>query len=185
MTDKPIKPNGIDGAVADLEAFHRAGDIPVLPVPAWPSDERIALRVALSAEEYVEMRKAIANRDLVATADAIFDLIYILIGNALEFGIPIAACWEHGHETNMAKVDQSTGKVKRRADGKIMKPEGWQPPDFAEVLNRALDDALAKAGFEVHGCATEGKNVLSINGHTLGEFDRQEAAELVINGGGK
>jgi predicted HAD superfamily Cof-like phosphohydrolase len=30
----------------------------------------------------------------------------------------------------MAKVDPVTGKVIRRADGKILKPEGWTPPQL-------------------------------------------------------
>jgi predicted HAD superfamily Cof-like phosphohydrolase len=34
----------------------------------------------------------------------------------------------------MAKVDPATGKVIKRADGKVLKPEGWTPPDVAAAL---------------------------------------------------
>jgi predicted HAD superfamily Cof-like phosphohydrolase len=34
----------------------------------------------------------------------------------------------------MAKIDPTTGKVLRREDGKILKPEGWQPPSLKQYL---------------------------------------------------
>jgi predicted HAD superfamily Cof-like phosphohydrolase len=35
----------------------------------------------------------------------------------------------------MAKVDPETGKVRRReSDGKILKPEGWQPPNMTKFI---------------------------------------------------
>jgi predicted HAD superfamily Cof-like phosphohydrolase len=34
----------------------------------------------------------------------------------------------------MLKVGED-GKVKRREDGKILKPDGWRPPDIWAVLN--------------------------------------------------
>jgi len=38
----------------------------------------------------------------------------------------------------MAKVDPVTGKVKRREDGKILKPEGWTPPDLSKFTKKKL-----------------------------------------------
>ncbi len=32
--------------------------------------------------------------------------------------------------SNMAKVDRTTGKVIKREDGKILKPDGWTPPNL-------------------------------------------------------
>lgn len=37
--------------------------------------------------------------------------------------------------TNFAKVDPVTGRVTRREDGKILKPEGWQPPELKRYLH--------------------------------------------------
>jgi predicted HAD superfamily Cof-like phosphohydrolase len=104
----------------------------------WPADERIDLRVNLIVEEVTkELLPAIANRDLVETADAIVDSIYVLIGAALEFGIPVAEVWAAVQSANMAKaVEQPNGtfKVIKRADSKILKPEGWTPPDVKAIL---------------------------------------------------
>jgi predicted HAD superfamily Cof-like phosphohydrolase len=40
--------------------------------------------------------------------------------------------WAEVVRSNMAKVDPVTGKVIKRADGKILKPEGWTPPQLAQ-----------------------------------------------------
>lgn len=67
-------------------------------------------------------------------ADGLADVIYVAVGAALEFGIPLDRVWAEVHRSNMAKVDPATGKVIKRADGKVLKPEGWTPPDVAGVL---------------------------------------------------
>lgn len=127
-------------AMFDVEQFHVVTETPVAVAPAWPADERVDLRVELITEEVNrELLPAIARRDLVETADAIVDSIYVLVGAALEFGIPASAVWDAVQSANMAKASlqpDGTRKVIRRPDGKIMKPEGWTPPDIADVLRR-------------------------------------------------
>ncbi len=128
----------LNSAIDDVADFHRATDLPVLTVPAWPADERIDLRVELIVEEIVrELLTAIARRDMVGTSNGIADGIVVLIGAAHEFGIPLAAEWVAVDRSNMAKaVPQADGtmKVVRRPDGKILKPEGWAPPDTEGIL---------------------------------------------------
>lgn len=125
-------------AVNDVMDFHFATTTPIGARPSWPSDERVDLRVSLIVEEVTkELLPAIARRDLVETADAIVDSIYVLIGAALEFGIPTAKVWQAVQDANMAKAirqPDGTFKVVRRADNKILKPEGWQPPDVEAIL---------------------------------------------------
>jgi predicted HAD superfamily Cof-like phosphohydrolase len=36
--------------------------------------------------------------------------------------------------TNFAKIDSTTGKVRKREDGKVLKPEGWEPPQLANFI---------------------------------------------------
>lgn len=123
----------------DVAAFHMATDVPILDRPAFPESERVALRENLHAEEYTELRDAIAARDMVETADAIADLIYVLVGTALEFGIPLDRVWDAVQRANMAKVDPATGKVRKRDDGKILKPDGWTPPDIEGIIREAAE----------------------------------------------
>lgn len=118
----------------DVRAFHEACDVPVLDTPTFPSRERIELRQRLLREEYLEWLAASAERDMVEVADALADMIYIIVGTALEFGIPLDRVWDEVQRSNMAKVDPETGRVARREDGKILKPRGWVAPDVAGAL---------------------------------------------------
>jgi predicted HAD superfamily Cof-like phosphohydrolase len=72
--------------------------------------------------------------DLVGIADGIADSVYVLVGTALEYGIPLDRVWGAVHSANMAKVDPVTGKVRKRFDGKVLKPDGWKRPDIAAIL---------------------------------------------------
>lgn len=43
------------------------------------------------------------------------------------------------HSANMAKKNPKTGRFERREDGKILKPEGWQPPNLRnEVVKQMI-----------------------------------------------
>lgn len=120
--------------LSDVRAFHEACDVPIRTTPSFPSRERIELRQRLLREEYFEWFSAITNRDMVEVADALADMIYIIVGTALEFGIPLDRVWDEVQRSNMAKVDPETGRVEKRADGKVVKPVGWVGPDVAGVL---------------------------------------------------
>lgn len=118
----------------DVAEFHRALKVPVVEKPQFPSDERVQLRVELVQEEVVrELFSAIERRDIVATADGIIDGVYVLVGMALEFGIPFDRVWNEVQRSNMEKVGPN-GEIYRRPDGKVTKPPGWNPPNIAGVL---------------------------------------------------
>lgn len=84
-------------------------------------------------EEVAELHEAVVNLDEVETFDAILDIIVVCIGYGLSRGWPMVEGWQEVMESNLAKID-TDGVVKRRADGKILKPEGWQAPDLKRVL---------------------------------------------------
>lgn len=141
----------------NIAELHRAFDHPCNESPVDPDGKRVALRVNLVVEEFFEliaahglMEKPGVERnveelktclshtcpttwDMVEIADGIGDLIVVLVGMALEYGIPLDRVWEDIHRANMAKVGPD-GKVERRPDGKVLKPEGWQPPNISESL---------------------------------------------------
>lgn len=116
-----------------VTAFHAATGLPVVTTPTY-HPERVALRVSLLLEEARETCDAMIAGDMVEIADGLADVIYVAVGAAIEFGIPLERVWAEVQRSNMAKVDPATGKVKRREDGKVLKPEGWTPPDIAAVL---------------------------------------------------
>jgi predicted HAD superfamily Cof-like phosphohydrolase len=110
----------------DVEDFHRALDVPVGETPAIRRPE---LRAALIREEVEETLDAIERRDLVEAIDGMCDVLCVVYGTAVEFGVDLAPFWDEVHRTNMAKQG---GPV--REDGKRLKPPGWEPPQIAALL---------------------------------------------------
>jgi hypothetical protein len=37
-------------------------------------------------------------------------------------------------QTNFAKIDKDTGKVRKREDGKVLKPVGWVSPNLTKFI---------------------------------------------------
>lgn len=118
----------------DVRDFHRATDTPVLEFPRVPDADRRVLRDRLLREEFNEFVEANDRGDVVEVADALADIIYVAVGTALEYGIPLDRVWDEVQRTNMAKIDPTTGRVRRREDGKILKPAGWTAPDIEKAL---------------------------------------------------
>lgn len=94
------------------------------------------VKVEVSDEEFVkvfsEVEEGFEKPDLVEAVDAIGDLLYVTYGAAIRLGVDIEPFFTEIHNSNMAKLGGGM-----RADGKFLKPEGWQPPDIAGLLERA------------------------------------------------
>lgn len=134
-------------AIDDVTEFHEVMNQPVLAQPRVPSDERVHLRASLVDEEFEEVFEALgfkreddgtcsydrARVNIVELADGLADLAYVIVGTALEFGIPLDRVWDEVHRSNMAKV-WPDGEVRHHPNGKVMKPSTWTPPDVAGVL---------------------------------------------------
>lgn len=95
-----------------------------------------SMRTTLLMTEDDETRERLGYKvDPVATFDALLDLQYVLDGAFLSLGFHrykdagMAAV----HESNLRKL--VNGVVLRRRDGKVTKPDGWQPPNLTAVLN--------------------------------------------------
>jgi predicted HAD superfamily Cof-like phosphohydrolase len=95
-------------------------------------------------EEYQEFLEAYYKDDDVETLDACFDMIWVIVGYMLSKGYDVEGAWDEGAKSNLAKIDTVTGKVIKRNDGKILKPEGWKKPDFSKFAckNVAIDNKL-------------------------------------------
>ena len=149
-------------ALNQVAEFHRMFHAPILATPQIPPDARAQLRVSLLAEELDELREAIADNDIVAVADALCDLQYVLSGAVLEFGLgeKFRALFDEVQRSNMSKACgtiaeaeatvaqyqakgvpchyvESEGKflVFRDADHKTLKSVNYSPADLESVLN--------------------------------------------------
>src|ERR1700747_741146 len=98
------------------------------PVIGESTYDQSKLYMKLIKEEFDELTLAFGENDLVEVADACADLIWVIQGLAHTLGIPQQEVWDEVNRSNVAKYPG--GKVLRRADGKIMKPEGWEPPNI-------------------------------------------------------
>jgi len=119
----------------DVRDFHQAFGQRIGEKPEFPDEDERKLRVKLLREEFIEYMDGESFNDLVEVADALADIIYIACGTAVSYGIPLDDVFAEVHRSNMAKL--VNGKVIRREDGKIQKPEGWTAPDIKSVLEEA------------------------------------------------
>ena len=100
------------------------------------NEEQAHLYHRLINEEYNEFIVARNQKDDVETLDACFDMIWVIVGYMLSKGYDVEGAWDEGARSNLAKIDAATGVVIKRADGKVLKPEGWQKPDFSKYINK-------------------------------------------------
>jgi predicted HAD superfamily Cof-like phosphohydrolase len=136
----------------DVEKFHRALDVPVATTPRLPEKDRLELRATLIAEEARETVIALRLGDFLEAVDGLCDLLCVVYGTAAEMGVDLAPFWNEVQRANMAKQGGPT-----RADGKKLKPEGWQPPDHVEVLQQQLGATITLDGDKL--CALVGPDL--------------------------
>lgn len=86
--------------------FHKLFNVPVLSKPQLPDYDRCLLRYNLMKEELDEFKKSIDNKDIVEAADALGDLMYLIVGSVYEFGLGdvFDDIINEIHESNMSKA---------------------------------------------------------------------------------
>jgi len=88
-------------------------------------------------EEFKELMTAYANRDIVEVADACADLKWVIEGLEITLDLPQQKVWDEVARSNLEKISPN-GKVLKREDGKVLKPEGWTPPDIKTILKNKV-----------------------------------------------
>ena len=109
-------------------------DTPTLDVPF----DDLELARVLIREERQELNDAIYAADildehasLAHIAQEAADLVWVTYGLCELLGIDLDRAINEVAAANMRKV---AGGVRRRADGKVLKPDGWVGPDMARVI---------------------------------------------------
>lgn len=122
-----------------------------------------SLGARLMLEELAETLQAMAKGDTAEMADGLADLVYVTVFTALLHGVDLRPVWAEVQRANMSKFptcDSCDGDGKgpisdakgaclncgglgrealRNDAGKIIKPNGWQPPDIREILRLQKD----------------------------------------------
>ena len=137
----------MDNPFAVRRAFMQRFDMAAPDAPSF-QPQALAMWQTMLQEEWQEFQTALADYQAMPQADAAtqqqlqaeltaegVDVLNVLCGLLLSQGLPLQAMFDAIHAANLAKcVD---GQVLRRADGKILKPAGWQPADKVGVLRAA------------------------------------------------
>jgi len=112
----------------DIERFGSACD-------QEPSEANYKMYLDLIREETDELEEAIQDNDKVEQLDALIDILVVTMGAVRAAGWDGEAAWKEVMDTNFAKIDPETGKVIKREDGKVLKPEGWKAPQLAQFID--------------------------------------------------
>lgn len=107
----------------DVQTFHKACDQEI-------SKENYEMYLSLIEEEFEELSEAVEANDRVEQLDALIDILVVTIGAIRTGGFDTAGAWKEVMDTNFAKVDPETGKVRKREDGKVLKPADWKAPQL-------------------------------------------------------
>ena len=111
----------------DIERFGSACDQPA-------NEANYKMYLSLIDEEVSELVDAVAANDKVEQLDALIDILVVTMGAVRAAGWDGEAAWKEVMDTNFAKIDPDTGKVRKREDGKVLKPEGWKAPELAQFI---------------------------------------------------
>jgi len=111
----------------DVNKFGTACDQPA-------SEANYKMYLGLIDEEVGELEEAVMANDRVEQLDALVDILVVTVGAIRAGGFDGEGAWKEVMDTNFAKIDPTTNKVIKRADGKVLKPSNWSPPNLAQFI---------------------------------------------------
>jgi len=125
--------------------------IPDKPTPI--SDKQIHFIIRMVYDEMAELadtslltekNEEEVIKKIAAQTDALVDTIYYLIDCSVKHNVNLKNTFSLVHSANMRKIKNG---VRKRKDGKILKPENWQPPEPAieDDIRRQLN-----VGIDIH-----------------------------------
>ena len=100
------------------------------------NQDQFDLYLKLIQEEVSELQTAVDNNDRVEQLDALIDILVVTVGAVQSLGADGEGAWKEVMSTNFAKIDSLTGRVRKREDGKVLKPTGWRPPELSKYINQ-------------------------------------------------
>jgi predicted HAD superfamily Cof-like phosphohydrolase len=118
-----------------VKQFHEIYNCNIGSRPVFPCDDERELRKKLLKEEFDEYLRAEEDNDLVEVADALGDMLYIIYGTAVSYGLPINDIFDEIHNSNLSKLDENGNPI-RREDGKILKGPNYFKPDISSIINQ-------------------------------------------------
>lgn len=133
---------------AQVAEFHKAFNSPVGDtVRVLPAD-RVGVRIELLREEFLdELIPALEAGDIVETADACIDILYVTFGLLVEMGIDAGPLFDEVQRSNMSKLGADGKPMISRGmaedgfyAGRVMKGPGYFRPELAGLLLEQMED---------------------------------------------
>ena len=125
-----------------VQEFHEFFGLTIGRRPALPSPEVVKLRRKLIEEETKEFDEAAEKGDLNEIAKELADILVVVYGAAVTYGIDMEAIFKEVHRSNMTKIWED-GKIHRRADGKILKPPTYSKADVGPIMKAQQQEDMA------------------------------------------
>jgi predicted HAD superfamily Cof-like phosphohydrolase len=98
------------------------------------NDDNIELYKDLIIEEFSEFSAAYYEHNEVEQLDACMDMVWVILGYCYMKNWNVEGSWNEVARSNLCKINPETGKVNKREDGKVLKPEGWTPPQLEQFI---------------------------------------------------
>lgn len=163
-----------------IEEFMRRCDQEVKLYPDLPEDEIVTLRIRLMVEELLgsisapvewsldeatdhryirlliqnksdELIQSMLNGDLVGVADGLADVLYVVIGTAVAYGIDIQEVFDEVHRSNLSKTvwseEEQRWLIEKDEFGKGIKPPTYSPADIKPIIDRQIANGKALEAF--------------------------------------
>lgn len=126
----------MEKAFEKLWEFHTVYNCARSNTIKFPDQATRDMRINILKEEWEEYLQAEKESDIVEIADALADIIYIAIGTAVSYGIPMDKIFNEVHASNMSKLDENGNPIYRE-DGKILKGPNYFKPDIKGIIERS------------------------------------------------
>ena len=97
----------------------------------------LKLRENLIEEEFKELKEALDNEDINEICKEGIDLLYVVLGLLVTYGVPVTECFEEVQRSNMSKLDEN-GRAIYREDGKVLKGPNYSPANLKPIIEKYM-----------------------------------------------
>lgn len=94
--------------------------------------DQFLLYEKLILEEVTELRMSSTQEERL---DALIDIMVVTVGAIHSMGADGEGAWKEVMRSNFSKIGEN-GKVRKREDGKVLKPPGYSPPQLAPFITK-------------------------------------------------
>jgi predicted HAD superfamily Cof-like phosphohydrolase len=121
--------------MTNFEKVYKFHDAYKIAINEGMDRDLIILRMKLINEELNELRDElyVSSPDKRKVAKELADLLYVIYGAGVAFGIDMDSVFEAVHQSNMSKLDDK-GQPVYREDGKVLKGPNYKAPDLSWVM---------------------------------------------------